>query len=248
MRISTRRKKRLQILGGIVGILLICVISFLSIRIKTVEITGNVQNTEDNIKKAILGDKSSPCSAWLYLKNKFKKHEKIPFVEKYDIEFHSLTSITINIYEKKIIGYFYYMSRYFYFDKDGIVVEISTKLIEDVPQITGLSFEYAVEQEKLPINNDQIFERILNVTKLIKKCKIQADKIYIHKKDSSVTLYIKNVTVNLGNDDMLSEKMSDLEGMQSLLEKKQGTLDMTEYKEDGSYILKKSTASKSSSK
>lgn len=248
MKMNARRKNKLKLFGGIAGIILICVFSFFSIRVKNIKITGNVQNTEDNIKKTILGDSSSPCSAWLYLKNKFRPHEKIPFVEKYDIEFQSLTNITINIYEKKIIGYFYYMSRYCYFDKDGIVIEISTKLIEDVPQITGLTFKYAIEQEKLPTDNDKIFERILNVTKLIKKNEINANKIYINKNDNSVTLYIKNVTVNLGNDDMLSEKMSDLQGIQSKIEKKRGTLNMIKYREDGNYILKQDATSEKTTK
>ena len=43
--------------------------------------------------------------------------------------------MNVTIYEKAVVGYINYMGCNMYFDKDGIVVESSSKLYSGVPQI-----------------------------------------------------------------------------------------------------------------
>uniref|UniRef100_UPI000AF596BE hypothetical protein n=1 Tax=Clostridium sp. NkU-1 TaxID=1095009 RepID=UPI000AF596BE len=73
-------------------------------------------------------------------KDRFKKHEQIPFVEDYKIVFQSPVKVEVIVYEKSVVGYVSYMGSYMYFDKDGIIVESSSGKLDGVPWITGLRF------------------------------------------------------------------------------------------------------------
>ena len=54
-----------------------------------------------------------------------------------------------------------------YFDKDGIVVETSEQRTPGIPQVAGLQFGYVVMNEKLPVENEEVFEDILDITQLL---------------------------------------------------------------------------------
>ena len=48
-----------------------------------------------------------------------------------------------------------------YFDKDGIVVESTSKTLPGIPEIMGLKFGHIVLYQKLPVENDAVFQEIL---------------------------------------------------------------------------------------
>ena len=64
-----------------------------------------------------------------------------------------------------------------YFDKDGYVVESSGIRTQGIPQITGLSFDHIVLGEQLPVEDPQVFARIMDLTKLLNKYSKAANKI-----------------------------------------------------------------------
>lgn len=100
------------------------------------------------------------------------------------------------MYEKAIVGYVRYMGCNMYFDKDGIVVESSTDLYENVPEIDGLNFNSIVINTKLDAGNSEIYNTILDLTQSFDKYDINVDKVYF---DSSynITLYMGDVKVSL---------------------------------------------------
>ena len=65
-----------------------------------------------------------------------------------------------------------------YFDKDGIVVESSTDLYENVPQIDGLKFDSIVINTKLDVGNADIYNTILDLIQSFDKYDIDVDKVY----------------------------------------------------------------------
>ena len=89
--------------------------------------------------------------------------EGIPFVEKMSVNIVAPDTIKIIVYEKAVAGYIEYLGKYMYFDKDGIIVETSDVKTEGIPQITGLKFDYVVLHEKLPIENQEIFQSVLDI-------------------------------------------------------------------------------------
>uniref|UniRef100_UPI00405785E6 cell division protein FtsQ/DivIB n=1 Tax=Acetatifactor sp. TaxID=1872090 RepID=UPI00405785E6 len=208
-------------------------------RIQNVYVEGNVHYTEEEIKNIVMEGPLGDNSLYLSLKYKNKGIENIPFVDVMDVSILSPDTIKITVYEKALAGYVKYMDTYMYFDKDGCVVESSSVKTVGVPQITGLTFDYLVLGEALPVEDSGIFNTILNLTKLLNKYELIADKIYFHT-SGEITIYFGEVKVALGNDTAtLEDKIMLLPGFLAELEGKSGTLQMEKYDEDdGRYTFK----------
>ena len=156
-------KKKTGIAAAVIVLLLI-LIGLFSLQIKTVTVTGNVRYTQEQITEMLFPDKVSRNPVVCYLKDHFQEHVEIPFVQDYKIEFQGLNKVEIIVYEKSVVGYVSYMSSCMYFDKDGIVVESTSKTLPGIPEITGLKFGHIVLYQKLPVENDAVFQEILNLT------------------------------------------------------------------------------------
>ena len=135
------------------------------------------------------------------------------------------------LYEKALAGYVKYLDTYMYFDKDGYVVESSGIRTQGVPQITGLTFDHIVLGEQLPVENPEVFAGIMDMTKLLNKYQLTADKIYFHS-SGEITIYFGQIKVAMGSDHShLEDKLQLLPGFLEKLEGKSGTLQMENYEE-----------------
>jgi cell division protein FtsQ len=111
------------------------------------------------------------------------------------------------------------------------VVEAAKVTTSSVPQVTGLKFDHVVLYEKLPVEDDSVFQNILTITKLLNKYDIMCDKIQF---DSSynVTLGYGDVKVSVGNLTDLDEKLMQLPSVLPSLKGEKGTLDLQNYSSD----------------
>ncbi len=232
------------IIIAVVLVLMVCVfgvLAYLHINytVQTVYVEGNVHYSEEEIKSFVMDGMLGDNSLYLSLKYSHKGVENIPFVDVMDVVILSPDTIKIIVYEKALTGYIKYMDTYMYFDKDGYVVECSNVKTEGVPQITGLTFDHMVLGEQLPIEDTQIFNRILDITKLLKKYELSADKIYFHA-SGEVTLYFGDIKAALGGDYTgLEDKFMRLPESLAQLQGRSGTLQMQKYDvNDGKYTFK----------
>lgn len=199
--------------------------------IQTVYVEGNVHYTEEEVKGFVMDGILGDNSLYLSMKYKNKGVEDIPFVDVMDVSILSPDTIKITVYEKALAGYVKYLNTYMYFDKDGYVVENSSVKTVGVPQITGLEFNHVVLGEMLPVEDAAVFNEILEITKLLNKYALLADKIYFHAA-GEVTIYFGDIKVALGNDSaMLEDKIMLLPGFLNTLQGKSGTLQMEKYDE-----------------
>ena len=113
---------------------------------------------------------------------------------------------------------------------------MSPEKTEGVPVVTGLDIEYFKLYEKLPVDDDGIFNSILTITKLLNKYDLQTDIIYFDEK-KQVTLFFGNVRVNMADCEALDEKMMVLPGILSKLEGKSGVLHMEKYDKNDNNIV-----------
>ena len=90
-----------------------------------------------------------------------------------------------------------------------------------------------VLNEKLPIENDDMFNLILDVTQSLQKYDITVEKMYLSK-EKEVKLYKNNVEVLVGNDNDMSDKIRTLRDIMPGLEGLKGTLDLREYNKSNS--------------
>ena len=203
--------------------------------VTTVYVEGNVHYTNEEIMDMVMGGHFGNNSLFLSLKYRGKEIEGVPFVQTMDVEILSPDTIRINVYEKALAGYVEYLGKYMYFDKDGIIVESSDAKTTGIPQVTGLQFGYVLLHEKLPVENEAVFNKILNITQLLTKYGVPADKIYFDE-DYDMTLYFEKVRVKVGNDEKINEKIMKLQSILPSLAGKSGTLEMENYTEESKNI------------
>lgn len=208
--------------------------------VENVYVDGNLHYADDEIKEMIMGGVLGDNS--LYLSHKYKNWEAkdIPFIDAITVETLSPDTIKITVYEKALAGYVKYLDAFMYFDKDGYLVENSSVRTAGIPQITGLSFSYAVLGKPLPVEDDRVFGDILTITKLLKKYELSADKIGLESDE--VTLYFGKIRVALGNErSRLENKIMNIPTFLKNLEGKSGVIHMETYDEsNGKYVFKPS--------
>lgn len=236
------RKRKLVIAVLLIGLLfaVIGVMAFQRIDNNDISIEGNVKYTKEEMIEYIFQSDWDKNPFVLYYKTKYGTQQVIPFVDQYEVQITSLTSVKITVYEKKIIGYVTYMGSNMYFDKDGTVVESSAEVLDGIPRVTGLEFDSIVLSESLPVEDNEVFRLILDTTQTLQKYSIGVDKIYISDK-KEVSLYMQNIKVELGTNEDMNDKIRTLSDMLPQLEGLSGTLDIREYDENSKgYIFKKS--------
>ncbi|MBQ0146133.1 MAG: cell division protein FtsQ [Lachnospiraceae bacterium] len=200
------------IIAAVVAAFLIVIAVGLFLKIEDITITGNEWYTSEEIEEKIFDkNRFSRNTVYQLISQMTDKKEEIPFVEDYKIIFNSPKSVETIIYEKSIVGYVKYMGNYMYFDKDGIVVDSSDKPLEGIPEITGLKFGSIVLYKKLPVEDEKIFEDILNLTQILQTYGIRCDRIdYSGLREA--TLYLGDIKVVLGSGD-LTGKIAELSDM-----------------------------------
>ncbi len=208
--------------------------------VRTVYVEGNIHYTEEEIKALVMEGMFGDNSLYLSMKYKNRGVTDVPFVDAMDVNILTPDTIKITVYEKALAGYVKYMGTYVYFDKDGYVVESSAIRTAGIPQVTGLSFDYIVLGKPLPVQGEhaEVFGTILDLTKLLNKYELMADRIYFHP-DAQITLYFGSVKAALGNEAArLEDKLMRLPQMLPGLEGKAGTIQMESYNEKGDYTFK----------
>ena len=198
-------------------------------RITDVYVDGNIHYTDEEIAQMVLKSKLDYNSLVLSFKYRNKSVTGIPFVEKMDVSILSPTAVRINVYEKALAGYISYLDRYLYFDREGILVESSDKTTREIPLVMGLDFKHAVLYERLPVENEAVFSTILDVTQLLNKYELQANRISF---DAAYNLYLyfEEVEVTLGGfDNETEDKIIRLQRILPSLSGRKGILNMRDY-------------------
>ena len=240
---QARKKRRLRGRLLLAGLLLLvlsalaCALYIVATRFKvsSIYVEGNRHYTDEEIIRYVMDGPLGKNSLYLSLKYKNKGVTGVPFVETMDVSILTPTSIKISVYEKSIAGFVQYLDNYMYFDKDGIVVECSYDKTPGIPQVSGLSFDHVVLYEPLPVGNEEIFNRILDMTQLLGKYELTADKLHFSS-DYEMSLYFGNVRVLLGDESEIDEKLMLLQTILPELTDKKGRLDLSEYDENNKSV------------
>lgn len=225
-------KLRIIMILGVLNILLMASYFVLThYAVKTVQVDGNKHYSAEAVKAMVMTGYLGDNSLYLSLKYKNKGVEGVPFVEMMDVMVQSNDTIRITVYEKALAGYVNYLGRYMYFDNEGVIVEASKVTTKGIPQVTGLDFDHVVLHEKLPVENDQIFQNILTITKLLNKYDVLCDRIQFDN-SYNVTLGYDAVKVDIGALENLDEKLMQLPRILPSLAGERGTLDLRNYTAD----------------
>ena len=245
----SKRKTRKLNMGGKKGFMMKCglvamvmllitggVIWFMNaFRITSVMVEGNIHYSTDQITDMVMNSDFSNNSVFLSMQYHNKSITDVPFVERIDVSVVDRQTVKITVYEKALAGYVQYLGSYMYFDKDGIVVESSNVLTPGIPEVSGLKFNHVVLHEALPVENEEIFQEILNITNLLNKhglsaTKIQFDSLY------DVSIHFGKVRVIMGENADMDQIIMHLTGILPHLEGKSGVLHMENFSESNKDI------------
>lgn len=133
------RKRRLTKEGkmftaGAVAVIVLLALGafFFLFRVDNVYVVGSTRYTDDQIKEYVL---TTPMTSNTVLAMLFQKHtnaENIPFVDSFDLERVNAHTLRIHVNEKKIVGYIAQGTDRLYFNKDGLVVEVTPMEQEEI--------------------------------------------------------------------------------------------------------------------
>lgn len=228
------KKIRIRVMAASVGAAVFIIaftVLLVYFKVDTVDVSGNTQYTDDEIREMVLSRVPADNSILLYIYYHNRSITDIPFIEKMDVRIVSPSEVAVQVYEKAIAGYVKYLGRYMYFDRDGIIVESATEPLPQIPYVTGLKFDECVMYEPLPVGSSDVFAKILSITQLLEKYEIEADRIYFDE-NSDMTLYFGNARVMIGSLDYIDEKMMGLKEIVPKLAGLSGVLHMEDFKAD----------------
>ena len=238
-----RRRQRLlkKVLIGILVFMILTVIAiFVVINVfvvKNVKVEGNELYDEQLITDTVLNDEYSWNSLYVLLKYTFVDTEAVPFIDTMEVSLEDPQTLKIKVYEKGMLGYLYIsaIGENAYFDKDGFVVETSTRIIENVPKIEGITCDEVVLYEKLPIDSQKIRD-MLTLTQALKREGLEPDTIHFGLEESPV-LYYGDTEVWLGSTELLTQKVARLKEILPTLDGIAGVLHMESWTEESANII-----------
>lgn len=246
---NVRKRIMIKLLKLIVFLGLPLLVFVSMFRLEQVTVTGSQRYTQDAMKEKVIQTRYDQNTLLMYMRYSYFKEVDIPFVEKIDLKLVDSHTVAIHVYEKMVTGCVEFMGEYLYFDKDGIVVENSSTLLEDIPQIKGLRFKQIIMNEKLIVQKAELFDIILNLTQLIDKYGLDVSAIRFDS-DYSVTVDCGIISASLGKrstyDEVLYELSNIIQGtnteINAVLERIEGDeleLDMSKYSKDTKTIVAK---------
>ncbi|MBQ8799768.1 MAG: FtsQ-type POTRA domain-containing protein [Lachnospiraceae bacterium] len=181
-------------------------------RTEQITVSGLTYYTEDEFLQKISGETARKNTVLFRLEQRRNGEVRVPYVERYDVTTEGKNIIRIQVYEKILVGCVKVMGQYLYFDKDGYVTESSAEQLSGIPLIKGLEFERIVLYEKLRIQKDELYDILLNITKLVREYEIPAGTVSVNGK-GEVELEVGALTIAMGKRrayDIPIQKLSEL--------------------------------------
>lgn len=212
--------------------ILLVLVVLVSMRLTSITVKGNSRYTAEEVEEMVFPDFWDKNTVFCLVKEFFGSHEDLPFVQDYDIQLTGPFSCDLVIYEKSIVGYVRYMSSNMYFDKDGVIVESSQETLPGIPEVTGLNFGHIILNRPLPVEEEGLFNEIMNITQQLNYYGIPCDRIHFDQ-SRNVSLYLEggNIIAEMGPSREIDTRISVLNDMLPALSGKKGTLDLTDYNE-----------------
>ena len=197
---------------------------FTFFQLKTVEVIGNDHYTEDELKEKIL--KGSMTSNAILAPLFYSKNaaEELPYIESFNVRRSGRNKLIISVKEKSVVGCIPYLDSYVYFDSNGYFVEGSKTRDTKVAFFDGIQPKKVVMEEKLPIK-----ETVLNTAVALSTIFAKNDMVpdHIMFDDSyEISLLYGDITVQLGKDEYLEDKMTRAIAILPQLEGQKGILHM----------------------
>lgn len=222
--ININKKTWKIVLAVLAAVLLAAVIFFFTFfEVKNVTVMGSSHYSQEEIKEMALQGAfagNSVLAPMLYTVNEV---EDIPFVEGFRVTKISRDTLCISVKEKKAVGCIPYLDSYVYFDREGIFIESSKERDESIPFFDGIQVNKIIKDEKLPIKGSTVLNTAVALATIFEKNDTVPDHIQFDD-NYEISLIYGDITVKLGKDVLLEDKMSRALAILGSLNGKRGIL------------------------
>ncbi|MBQ7371667.1 MAG: cell division protein FtsQ/DivIB, partial [Blautia sp.] len=191
---------------------------------ETVEVLGNVHYTEDEVKEMVLRG-AFASNTILAPRLCSREVRNVPYVDSFNVTRLGRHTLCINVKEKKLVGCVPYLDSYVYFDRNGIFVESSAGREKQVPYFGSLQLAYAIKYEKLPLKGSTVLNTAITLATIFQKNEMIPDTI-VFDQTYQIYLIYGDITVQLGKDENLEDKMARVIAILPKLEGEKGILHM----------------------
>ena len=169
-----------KILIGIGVLALVILFCYFWFHIDNVKVSGTEIYSSQDIEKSVFSRKFSDNQLVFRVYQKIFGINKLPLVEEIEVKYKSHDTVELVVYDKTLSGCIKYMGQFVYFDKDGIVMQSMSEHREGVPIVTGIKFGDFTVGEKFKVDDDSLFDAIMNVSQLVNHYGISVKRIHIN--------------------------------------------------------------------
>ena len=223
-----KKKKRHPVLAFFIILIVLVLVGVFGFQTKDIQITGNERVTDDKVKELIQCDKSYGNTLILWLINRKIDISSEPLLLGIRLSIENPQKVVVHVREQQLVAAVKNNDQYSYVNEKGRIILTQDDKIPDIPMLDGIQIKSAENGDVLTANDDTVLDSILNIAALLNEEEIIADTIGITS-DGGYDLVMGRVTVLLGKDIYMEEKLSELKDLLPNLDGLSGTLHLEEY-------------------
>lgn len=200
-------------------------------RVRSIEVAGAKRQSVNTINEDLIYDYwtgNSLVLAWKYRSPVYEG--RTPYLSSVQAKLLSPGKVRVTVAEKEIIGYLQYNGQNVCFDADGMVLSISDKVYDGAILVTGLTMEEPILYQRLSLSSTAVLRTMLSVTRLLRETDNlkNADSIAFDS-NQNITVNLGQVSVDLGQDEYLEEKVANLSKIYPQVQGQSGQLNMSAF-------------------
>ncbi|GAA6492653.1 MAG TPA: hypothetical protein H9782_08030 [Candidatus Bariatricus faecipullorum] len=238
---GTEKKRHIRkrtIYAVILAVMLIClvmIVFLLLFQVRRIDVKGNEYLSSQEVADWLQEDDLAQNSLYAVIKYNLTDYELMPAMEEVKVGMKNPWTLEVTVTEKRIAGYITMGDDAVYFDKDGIVLAVTTEWWDNVPRIDGLSVDQVTLYKELPVSeeNRQIFSSLLEMSQSLKQSDLSPDRIVCG--GDGLYLFFGNVCVSLG-DSNFSDRIAQIPPILEKLGDQTGTLHLENYGESSTTV------------
>ena len=176
----------------------------------TVEVTGSRIYTADEVK-SMIGFPQKPAHTLLcYLRYVRYNAQNLPFIQDISIRMTGLNSLEIAVDEKPVVGCIKSGNTYIYFDRKGVVQEISDQDVGNLPMAEGITVDALEIGTPIEAASEDLKDGIVEAADYLTTYSLDIDRICVTD-EGEITLDAGNdIWIYLGKPVFISEKITEL--------------------------------------
>ena len=234
-----------NVLRNVMIVLVVIVLTitiFFNMRIQKVEVRGNNLQSDVEIVSKIFDNEFDKSPVVFFIRDKFAKHKKIEYIDKYTVEWKSPISVVITVSEKPAIAYVRTDLKNVYFDRDGVINEVTSERKPNVIEVSGINFKSYEKGDTIEAKDMKLVNAILDITRSLHDNNLPAEFLEVDK-DGKISVSVGSIVAKLGDTRNMEIKLQRLNDIYKEIKDLSGVLYLENASEnmlDEEYIFRKS--------